>query len=231
LIVRAGNDLFLFVLSEEGVTQGDPLAMVMCGVGLLPLIRILKKAVPDLFQPWHADDAGAGGRFQKIRLYFEKLQVHGPPRGYYPEPSKSVIIVEEQNKKKAETCFKDFGFKVVTGSRYLGGFIGEKADQREWVEKKAQTWADSVLELSKVAGRHPQTAYAGLQKSLQQEWQFLQRVTSGLSDEFEVVEKALAENFLPSLFGNGTICDTKRQLACLPVKQAGLALPNPTRRH
>jgi hypothetical protein len=90
--------------------------------------------------------------------------------------------------------------------------IGDKAEQREWVEEKAQTWADGVLELSKVAGRYPQAAYAGLQKSLQQEWQFLQRVTNGLSDEFEAVEEALATKFLPSLFGNGESCDTKRQL-------------------
>jgi hypothetical protein len=51
-------------------------------------------------------------------------------------------------------------------------------------------------------------------------------VTSGLSDEFEVAEKVLAENFL--LFGNGESCNTERQLACPPVRHAGLALPNPT---
>ena len=82
-------------------------------------------------------------------------------------------------------------------------------------------WAEGILELSKVVGRYPQAAYAGLQKSLlqQQEWQFLhQWVTSGLSNEFEVVEEALAENFLPSLFGTRIQCDTKRQLTCLPVK-------------
>jgi hypothetical protein len=118
----------------------------------------------------------------------------------------------------------------VTGSHCLGGFIGDKAKQREWVEKKAQTWADGFFELSKVVGRrHLQAAHATLQKSLQQEWwQFTQRVTSWLIDEFDVVEKSLAKNFLPSLFGNGESCDTERQLACLPVKHAGLALPNPT---
>jgi hypothetical protein len=54
-------------------------------------------------------------------------------------------------------------------------------------------------------------------------------VTNGLSNEFEVVEEALAKKFLPSLFGKGESCDAKRgQLVCLPVKHAGLALPNPT---
>ena len=76
----------------------------------------------------------------------------------------------EHNKEKAEACFEIFGFKVVTGSRYLGGFIGDKAEQREWVEEKPLVaWADSMLELSKEVGRYRQAAYAGLQKSLQQQ--------------------------------------------------------------
>ncbi len=154
-----------------------------------------------MHQPWYADDAGAGGRFQKIQLYFEKLQEHGPPRGYFPEPSKSILIVKEHNKEKAETYFKDSSFKVVTGSRYLGGFIGEKAEQREWVEAKAQTWANGVIELSKVAERCPQAACAGLQKSLMQEWQFLQRVTDGLVEEFDDIERSVNEKFLPAPFG------------------------------
>jgi hypothetical protein len=61
--------------------------MVAYGIAILPLIRILKAAVPDVHQPWYADDAGAGGKFERIRLYFAKLQEHGPPRGYFPEPS------------------------------------------------------------------------------------------------------------------------------------------------
>ena len=131
LVLRTGSNLFLPIQSREGVTQGDPLAMVMYGVGLLPLIRILKTAISDVHQPWYADDAGAGGHFNRITRYLEKLQEFGPPRGYFPEPSKSILIVQEHNKEKAEVCFADFDFKVVTGSRYLGGFIGDKAEQRE----------------------------------------------------------------------------------------------------
>jgi hypothetical protein len=96
------------------------------------------------------------------------------------------------------------------------------------MEKKTKAWAASITELSKVAGRYPQTAYAGLQKSLQQEWQFWQRVTEGLGPEFLAITNAINYNFLPALFGIESVTGTHRELASLPVKFAGLALPDPT---
>ncbi len=68
--------------------------------------------------------------------------------------------------------------------------------------REGRGWVDSVKELAMVAERYPQAAYAGLQKSLQQGWQFLQRVTEGLGDEFRDIEKALQKEFLPALSGD-----------------------------
>ena len=45
-----------YILSQEGTTQGDPLAMAMYAT--LPLIRQLQG---DVFQSWYADDAAADG--------------------------------------------------------------------------------------------------------------------------------------------------------------------------
>ena len=39
-----GYDAY-WLTSEEGVTQGDPLSMVLYGIGMLPLTRKLKEAV------------------------------------------------------------------------------------------------------------------------------------------------------------------------------------------
>ena len=54
--------------------------------------------------------------------------------------------------------------------------------------------------LAGVALKHPQSAYAGLQKSLQQEWAFVQRVTTGVGAAFRPVKEALWEVFVPALF-------------------------------
>ena len=62
----------------------------------------------------------------------------------------------------------------MTGSRYLGGFVGSKEVQDRWLREKLEGWRDSVATLAGVERRHPQTAYEGLQKSPQQEWSFVQ---------------------------------------------------------
>ena len=61
-------------------------------------------------------------------------------------------------------------------------------------------WAEFVRTLARVACKHPQSTYVGLQKSLQQEWAFMQRVTPGIGDAFGPVEEEIATAFLPALF-------------------------------
>ena len=58
--------------------------------------------------------------------------------------------------------------------------------------------------LDGVACRHPQTAYAGLQKSSYQEWAFVKRVTPDIGMAFQAVEDELQDNLLPALFQGAT---------------------------
>ncbi|WP_288993061.1 hypothetical protein, partial [uncultured Marinobacter sp.] len=231
LVIRNNNGSGTFIHSKEGVTQGDPLSMFAYGVGLLPLIRALKESFPAMDQTWYADDAGAGGKFDAIKQHFAKLQEIGQHYGYYPEPTKSILIVSHENLPAATAAFKDLEFTITTGNRYLGGFIGEKDTRDRWIQGKVALWSEGVTELASVADTYPQSAYAGLQKSLQQQWQFVQRVVDGIGENFTDVQKAITECFLPALFRD--ILDEKddvRLLLCgLPVKHAGMALPDPTK--
>ena len=121
---------------KEGVTQGDPLAMIAYGIRVLPLIRFLRKDHPQVLQPWYADDAGAGGNFEAVMAHFRDLQLKGPARGYFPNPTKSILVVSEQNVPQATEYFRGMGMKIVTVRRYLGGFVGELWAERRWVQTK-----------------------------------------------------------------------------------------------
>ncbi len=125
LVLCRNNGTGTFLCRKEGVTKGDPLSMFAYGIGILPLIRLLKTKFPAVEQPWYADDAGAGGKFTEIRPFFSKLREIAPNFGYYPEPTKSILVVPQHNLEAARVTFPDFNFSVTTGSRYLGGFIGE----------------------------------------------------------------------------------------------------------
>ena len=39
--------------SKEGVTQGYPLVMMAYGIGILTLIKNLKREIPDVKHPWY----------------------------------------------------------------------------------------------------------------------------------------------------------------------------------
>jgi hypothetical protein len=230
LVLRGNNGAANFLCSKEGVSQGDPLSMFFAhGTGILPLISQLKAELPQVEQPWHADDAGAGGKFEDIRRLFCRFKEIGPNYGYFPEPSNSILVVRQHNLEAAQNAFPDFGFEVTTGSRCLGGFVGEDSALQNWIREKTKFWEEAVADLTSAAPNFPQAAHSGLQKSLQQEWQSVQRVTKNMGQEFEAVEVALSRTFLPTPFGDDyDDDDPRRDIACLPVKWAGLAIPNPT---
>ena len=106
--------------------------------------------------------------------------------------------------------------------------MGELGAEQRWVQTKVEGWAESVKTLAGVARKHPQSAYAGLQKSLQQEWAFVQRVTPGTGNPFRPVKEEIAKAFLPALFEGAGDGAPGREITRLPVKQAGMALPDPT---
>ena len=88
--------------------------MIVYGIGVLPLIRELWGAHPCVTQPWYADDAGAGGKFTHILAHLWNLQARGPPRGYFPEPTKIIFFVAPRNVARAEEFFRGMDGEQVS---------------------------------------------------------------------------------------------------------------------
>ena len=53
MVWETGDGSGYFLHSKEGVTQGDPLAMIVYDIGSLPLIREMRNDHPRVTQPWY----------------------------------------------------------------------------------------------------------------------------------------------------------------------------------
>jgi hypothetical protein len=229
LLLRRPGEAALVLAGREGVTQGDPLSMVLYGLALTPLSEDLRAAAPEILQPWSADDRAMEGPAAGVARVMRLLNRRGPDRGYYPEPAKSIAICSPAQQAAAREILAEFDFRYEAGSRYVGGFIGTDGALDQWLQPQIAKWRDGVQALARVARRHPQTAYAGLAKSLQSEWQYVQRVAPGIGDRFAEVEEAQTKDFLPALLGeSGPVPDSLRTLAGLGTDSAGIGLPDPS---
>ena len=76
--------------------------MIAYGIGVLPLIRELREDHPLVTQPWYSDDVGAGGTFIDVQAHFQDLQAQGPAWGYYPETTKSILVMAPGNVARPE---------------------------------------------------------------------------------------------------------------------------------
>ena len=92
---------------------------------------------------------------------------------------------------RREFAAEGLTLNFVSGSRYLGAYLGPQAELEVWVKPKVEAWAHEVKVLVKIARKHPQSAYAGLGMSLQLEWQYLQRTVPGVRTLMGTIEEAL----------------------------------------
>ena len=125
-----------FLRSKECMTQGYPLAMIAYGIGISSIICNLHTAHPHVTQPWYSEDAGAVVMFEASCDHMHSLLVRGPPQGYFPDPTKSILVVSLRNFQRAEDHLRGIDMWLVTGRSYLGIFIGDQESEKAWLSDK-----------------------------------------------------------------------------------------------
>ena len=78
----------------------------------------------------------------------------GPDRGYFPETDKSLFILDNPGQEEAakqEFAKEGIVLNFVSGSRYLGAYLGPQAELEAWVKPQVEAWAHGVRVLSKIA--------------------------------------------------------------------------------
>ena len=59
--------------------------------------------------------------------------VLGPPQGYSPNPTKSILVVSPRDAPQSKDFLWGYGLQIVTGSQYLGVFFGTDIEQARWL--------------------------------------------------------------------------------------------------
>ena len=93
------------ILSTDVTTQGDPLAMGMYAIAVTPIIRHLRSFYQTVQQVWYADDAAGAGSCDNLKMWWDELNRIGPLYGYYPNASKTCLIVKPHHGHAASEIF------------------------------------------------------------------------------------------------------------------------------
>ena len=227
---RESTDLFVggkIIKSQEGTTQGDPLAMPLYGISTIHLIKSLSSS-SQVQQVWYADDSAAVGTLPTLHKWWQSLRNLGPSFGYYVNASKSWLLVKEGMESRAREMFEGSDIQITTAGRpYLGAPIGSTTYITECVEAKVNSWLSILTTLTEVAASSPHAAYAALTHGISSLWVFLCRSTPNISNLLQPLEDLIRTKLIPTLTGSTPPNDCERRLFALPVRLGGLNIISP----
>ena len=223
LFVTGGGEL----QSCEGTTQGDPLAMAFYALATLPLLKHLHDTVENVRQVWYADDSGAAGRLQPLRIWWDELARIGPSYGYFPNSAKTQLLVKPAIMEQARTEFNGTGITIKTGgTKYLGSAIGDSQFISSFLAAKIHEWQEEVSRLSTYAAVEPQAAYAVLTNGLRGRWTYLLRTINCGGDALKQLDDVIRSNLLPVLTGHPFFREEEFALLSLPAREGGMGIPH-----
>jgi hypothetical protein len=136
-------------------------------------VPLSKHLQPLCKQVWYADDATGCDKFEKLRSWFDVLLQKGPIYGYFPKPSKCILLTKPERYAQAKKVFKGSGVTVQTegskdtgieinceGTRHLGAAVGNAAFKHQYIKQKIDNWISSVKKLAEIAATQPHAAFS-----------------------------------------------------------------------
>ena len=127
--------------------------MILYGITLVPLAEDLRAANLGLLSIFYADDTAFDGSARCSAQLFQLLMRRGRDRGYFPEPAKSLFILDtpvQEAAARREFTSERLALNFVSGSWYLGAYLGLQAELEAWVKPQLEAWAHGVKVLYKI---------------------------------------------------------------------------------
>ena len=220
------------IRSNEGTTQGDPVASPMYAVALTPLLDCLISQMGRdgtmVRNVAFADDLNGTGKLQGLLHWWKCVCEYGPIIGYFPKPSKSWLIVKPSMIHQAHNIFKNSGINITSdGKKHLGAAIGSEDFKTEFVIEKVLLWVNEIMNLAEIAKKDPHSAYCAFTHGLKHNYTYTLRTIPHIKDLLQPLENAIRDHFIPAITRNHLCNDVERKLLSLPPKLGGLGIINP----
>ena len=165
---------------------------------------------------------------RRLRRWWDILASDGSAYGYFPNASKSILVVKERCYREALELFSDTSVIVTcNGARYLGAAIGSADFKENFVLTKVREWADELTRLADFARSQPQAAYYAYASGLRSRWAFLCRVQSISPSQFQPLEDVITTKLIPAMTGRPPPGTVLSEVLAMPCRLGGLGLVSP----
>ena len=214
------------ILSQEGTTQGDPLAMQFYALATNPLICTLLLRVQEVSQVWLADDSTGAGKLEDLKRWWDLVIQEGMKLGYDVNENKSWLIVKRPDDlDRARNIFDGSEIKFTTsGQRHLGAAIGSQDFKVEYFAEKVEEWCEEVRKLSEFAKSQPHAAFSAYIHGQQHKYRYFMRTIKDISGCLQPLDDIITNTFLPAVTGFNITSAAERELLSLPIKNGGMGI-------
>ena len=217
-------------IPSEGTTQGDPTAMSIYALAIIPLVLMIMEIMstsPDNISKMvaYADDFTAGGTVKDLKYWWETLCEVGLKFGYYPEVSKTWLIVKNDFYDIANTTFSSTKVNVTSnGKRHLGAVMGSRS-YKDYMNEKINHWMKEVKLLSEVAKIESQCALSCFISGYKHKWNYYMRTIPNISNLLRQIDDVITKEFILAVTGGVKCSENEKKLLSLPPKLGGLGIP------
>ena len=168
-------------------------------------------------------------RRTQLRTWWDKLSEQGPSLGYFPNASKTWIVVKPEHLDAATQEFANSGINVTScGRPYLGAAIGSEEYCNKFVRSKIEEWSANISTLSDIAKTQPHAAYSAFTHGLASKWTYLCRVQPSITESLKPIDNLLRAELIPALTNRPPPSHQESVLFDLPARHGGLGIRLPS---
>ena len=174
LFITGGKE----ISSNEGTTQGDPVAMGMYARGLMLLLTsIISNNTEILIHVDFTDYLTGVGKTHELIEWWKNVLHYGPNLGYYVNESKPWLIIKEEY------------IQIAKG--HLGVAVGSNENKEVFVISKVSEWVKQLEIPTKFAYSEPHAAFSGFIHGLRHRYTCFMRTVPGNSHLLKPLDDAI----------------------------------------